>query len=426
MNEQLFHRETITGLIQKTVNVTYVDLERRGLIPVDPTLAIDWTNLRTLVRDIDILHTTAIESRPEEIALRNIGLELLPRISSLIPGLADFPAFRGAIEHGIKTYSRHIKRNHIIPPPGSLGFQQTVEEQIEWGILDTDQLNTQANTGLKRYLRYERFLTGLTIRFFRQNGANPNFNNPAVQLAKQNLCWCIYQYNRNSPLYRTVLRYYIELFYIEINYEFQIQGINAQLNGFIGNCEEAISQECTYLHFNLENDASHLIGAHIRGFLTRKHLRPQPAMDQQALTNTLNAILGNNGLDLGTLGQQLQAAVQQVQAQQVAPRELNLVKITPFYGKDEEDPHEWIDQFEQAATANQWGNARLIAIAMGYMKGAALDWAKAATAAAANNRIVRWAHGNVGEVNTSFRPRFIAKFTPETKQNKWYHELMTI
>ena len=58
---------------------------------------------------------------------------------------------------------------------------------------------------------------------------------------------------------------------------------------------------------------------------------------------------------------------------------------------------------------------------MGYFKGAAADWAMAATANGANNQITTWAGNN----NTSLAPRMKAKFASETKQNKWYQELMT-
>jgi hypothetical protein len=50
-----------------------------------------------------------------------------------------------------------------------------------------------------------------------------------------------------------------------------------------------------------------------------------------------------------------QALDQIVQNQQQGgnPRELNLVKIQPYYGRDDEDPTEWLEAFDQAATANQ-------------------------------------------------------------------------
>jgi hypothetical protein len=58
------------------------------------------------------------------------------------------------------------------------------------------------------------------------------------------------------------------------------------------------------------------------------------------------------------------------------------------------------------------------------MKGAATDWANAATTVGAQNRVTHWRDQN--NAVTSFVPRFIEKFAPETKQNKWYYKLITI
>ena len=73
----------------------------------------------------------------------------------------------------------------------------------------------------------------------------------------------------------------------------------------------------------------------------------QGGMNPQQLQTVLQTIFGNNG-------QNITALTQQLQIQQPAPRELTLIKIEPFYGKDEEDPHEWVELFNQAATANRW------------------------------------------------------------------------
>src|SRR5215210_3098298 len=95
-------------------------------------------------------------------------------------------------------------------------------------------------------------------------------------------------------------------------------------------------------------------------------------MDQQQLRTLLTDILGANGLNVANLATQLNTAITtlgnagqpQIQAQvQVPARELSLIKVIDFHGKDEEDPHEWLDSFNQAATANRWtGNDRLLEI----------------------------------------------------------------
>ena len=40
----------------------------------------------------------------------------------------------------------------------------------------------------------------------------------------------------------------------------------------------------------------------------------------------------------------------------------------------DKDPREWVEQFEIAKNANNWGNTRSVAIAAGHMKGAAARW----------------------------------------------------
>ena len=142
-------------------------------------------------------------------------------------------------------------------------------------------------------------------------------------------------------------------------------------------------------------------------------------MDQNQFRTTLQAVLGPNGLDVAGLAQQLQAAI----PANPGVRELSIIKLPDFSGKPEEDPLEWTDLFEQAAAANQWqGDARKIAICMGYLKGAALDWARAATDNAANHQITTWS----GNAQTSMKERLITKFAPEVKKNQWYQELMTL
>jgi len=151
----------------------------------------------------------------------------------------------------------------------------------------------------------------------------------------------------------------------------------------------------------------------------RPQQQPQQQQQPQAagvnnlqMQAILQAIFGPNGQNIIALTQQIQAQ------QQPAPRELTLVEVEPFYGKDEEDPHEWIELFNQAATANQWQDNRKVAIAAGLLRDAAHDWY-------VNDRpnIQQW---HVANQQGNFDERFIAHFSPETKQNQWYYELMTI
>ena len=54
MNSKEFHQQTILGLIQNTVNTTFTDLTRRQLTEVNlEEQLVDWTNLRTLINEIN-------------------------------------------------------------------------------------------------------------------------------------------------------------------------------------------------------------------------------------------------------------------------------------------------------------------------------------------------------------------------------------
>jgi hypothetical protein len=87
-----------------------------------------------------------------------------------------------------------------------------------------------------------------------------------------------------------------------------------------------------------------------------------------ALTNMQNAFtqMQTAYTTMGTTNNNLTNAINNMPAG--GPRELNVVKIADFHGKDEEDPFEWIDLFEQAATANRWAADRKVDIAAGYLK----------------------------------------------------------
>jgi hypothetical protein len=147
-------------------------------------------------------------------------------------------------------------------------------------------------------------------------------------------------------------------------------------------------------------------------------------MNQQDFENALGTIFGANGVNITNLTTQLTNLLnaqpqgqQQQPAAQAQPRELSIVKVDPYHGKDDEDPYEWIDNFNQAARANRWADDRKVEIASGYLKEAASDWYREDS-----NNITSWGANN----NGAFVTRFQAQFSPETKQNQWYYELMTI
>ena len=152
-----FHRETIRGLIQKTVNLTLVDLEQRSLVPI--RVIIDWTYIRTLIQGIDILYEQEIGSEAEEIALRNISIEIQNRTATIQSGIFDQEGYQQSLVNGIRAYSRHIKIERLTPQPHLNGFQQTLEDQFFWGITDPYSKEYQINRDLGRYRTYTLQLT---------------------------------------------------------------------------------------------------------------------------------------------------------------------------------------------------------------------------------------------------------------------------
>jgi len=80
-------------------------------------------------------------------------------------------------------------------------------------------------------------------------------------------------------------------------------------------------------------------------------------MNRDRLKTLLTALLGPDGLD--------------IKKTRIDQKELSIVKVEPFYGKETEDPYEWLESFEQAALANQWTRNRQVEIASGYLRDAA-------------------------------------------------------
>lgn len=134
------------------------------------------------------------------------------------------------------------------------------------------------------------------------------------------------------------------------------------------------------------------------------------------LKTLLTAVLGPDGLNIAS-----------------GARELSIVKIDPFHGREDEDPYEWIESFKQAAQANHWQAPRWLDIVPGYLREAAQDWYLSN-----KGKLTRWTDGNIiinlgvdgeedeVEYREGFETSFLQHFTPEAKQNQWYHELMTI
>ena len=99
-----------------------------------------------------------------------------------------------------------------------------------------------------------------------------------------------------------------------------------------------------------------------------------------------------------------------------------IMKVKEFYGRDDEDPHEWCAEFEKACAANGWtgdpNNVRRKDIAASYLRGNAAEWYGADQA-----NIVQW---HIDGQNDNFRERFKDHFSPESKQIQWQFELTNI
>ena len=81
----------------------------------------------------------------------------------------------------------------------------------------------------------------------------------------------------------------------------------------------------------------------------------------------------------------------------------NIAKVRNFYGKDDEEPTEWIKEFNRTAEANNWKNGKRIAIAATHLREIAMEWYEQD-----KENIQRWdKQGN----NDSFEERFIERFT---------------
>ncbi|KAG9293895.1 hypothetical protein G9A89_019233 [Geosiphon pyriformis] len=90
-----------------------------------------------------------------------------------------------------------------------------------------------------------------------------------------------------------------------------------------------------------------------------------------------------------------------LQGIQTALGRRNNTPLLLFRG-DAQDPIEWLDDFERAATANQYNEEYKFQIVGGYLQGSPAIWFSQETDANAQHRIIRWTPINAGEENTSF------------------------
>jgi hypothetical protein len=127
-----------------------------------------------------------------------------------------------------------------------------------------------------------------------------------------------------------------------------------------------------------------------------------PMADEAAITAALTAVFGQNAGNLMGRGS-------------------NIAKVEPFYGKEDEDPIEWLAIFEKAAATNGWTTAaRKKAVVAAYLRGAASDWFDTNSTTMGDN----WDSRNNNTAN--FTDMFKTYFANDTRKNKWYQELLTL
>ncbi|KAG9294416.1 hypothetical protein G9A89_001921 [Geosiphon pyriformis] len=90
---------------------------------------------------------------------------------------------------------------------------------------------------------------------------------------------------------------------------------------------------------------------------------------------------------------------------------------------DVQDSIEWLDDFERAATANQYDDEYKFQIVGGYLQDSLATWFSQETDANTHQRIIRWMPANARENNTSFTTRFENKFRTPILISKWCMEL---
>ena len=102
--------------------------------------------------------------------------------------------------------------------------------------------------------------------------------------------------------------------------------------------------------------------------------------------------------------------------------EKNHIPIRKFKG-DNQDPVEWLQDFEVAARANGITDERKIQIVRGYLEGSAAAWFDQR---ATDNALILNNWTNVGNDEHDFKHRFVLKFRTQRKVEQWQNELETL
>ncbi|KAG9307082.1 hypothetical protein G9A89_016910 [Geosiphon pyriformis] len=108
-----------------------------------------------------------------------------------------------------------------------------------------------------------------------------------------------------------------------------------------------------------------------------------------------------------------------LQGIQTALRQRNNILLLLFRN-DAQDLIKWLDDFEKAATTNQYNNKYKFQIIGHYLQGSPVTWFLQETNANAQQKIIRWAPANAREDNISFTTWFETKFKTPILISKWH------
>src|ERR1044072_2749379 len=99
---------------------------------------------------------------------------------------------------------------------------------------------------------------------------------------------------------------------------------------------------------------------------------------------------------------------------------LNIAKVNKYYGRDSENPYEWIQSVKKAAQANNWNDAKTLQVAISALQKGANQWHIENTVA--NNNPYR----TFGQGENDFKTQFLAKFASPTRKSLWRIELRNL
>ncbi len=104
--------------------------------------------------------------------------------------------------------------------------------------------------------------------------------------------------------------------------------------------------------------------------------------------------------------------------------ENNIATPPTFYEKDEENPYEFIKQFNRVGKINRWNNKRKLEIVANSLKGQASYWFEEANITLQELKTITVKDEEI--IRPGFEEEFLKKYTTREKKNTWYRQLEEI